>query len=123
MPKEDTQFKKGKSGNPNGRPKKPRDVLQIQKDSSADLVRKINTYINKSVEELQKIAKDKSTLAWDLMLISAILKGIKTGDMQRIETILNRLVGKVTDKVEHSGSLDIHSQLLRLTKEYVDKED
>ena len=77
MPKSDTQFKKGQSGNPGGRPKtKPfRDALLVRIRESDD------------PEVLSSVA-------------DALLEGARSGDTQSIAILADRLEGKPSHSLE-----------------------
>lgn len=47
----------------------------------------------------------------------AALNAMSRGDLSQIEIILNRLLGKVKDKVEHSGSVSLEELVVRQGEE------
>lgn len=53
--------------------------------------------------ELEAAMKDRTKEAMDLWIIRIVLLGIKNGDHIRLNFMFDRLIGKVTDKVEHTG--------------------
>ena len=46
---------------------------------------------------------DPTTPIFELIIISILKNAFTKGDYQRISFVLDRLVGKVKDQVEHSG--------------------
>jgi hypothetical protein len=81
------KWKKGQSGNPAGRPK---GTVNLTSRLKAQLL----TELGNSPDD--GIRAD--------LIIHALIDEAKNGNMQAINCILDRLEGKVTDKVEMSGS-------------------
>lgn len=108
------RFPKGVSGNPAGRPP---DVLgrQMRQLTAQEFAEIANLIVKGSIEELRKIVKDESQSAIKVMVAATAVKIISKGDMHSLDILLNRLVGKVKDQIEHSGSM-------KLTKEQLDQE-
>ena len=104
MPREDSQWKPGQSGNPKGRPPTPKDLKGAKELNKVELERILNKYIYMSRSEMNKAIKKKDTPAIELLVISLIQKGMQYGDPRRIEAILERLVGKVKKEVELQGN-------------------
>jgi len=75
MPKEDTQFKEGQSGNPNGRPK-----------GTQNFTTKVRV-------ALEKIAEGKNYTYEEAFIKSILKKGIVDGDPAIIRLIWNYLDG------------------------------
>lgn len=85
-------YKPGQSGNPSGKPKYA---------YSADQVRaRIQNLMAQPLSALKEQRKSESISGMDAMIISCILEGYKTGDFGRLNGLLDRIVGKVTDKSE-----------------------
>lgn len=102
----DTKFKKGKSGNPNGRPKTPLVVKQIRAEMATEVIEVIREQLTR--EELKECIR------------AVIDKIIKTGDVHSLNELLNRSIGKVTDRVEHSGPNEQYRPLEHVTDEELD---
>lgn len=95
-------YKKGVSGNPNGRPKGTTLIPKELKILNAKLVAETNTkYFKYTLEQLKERIGDKKTPLLDLMILKAMHEIIRTGDTNKLEALLNRTVGKVMDKVSH----------------------
>jgi len=82
-------WQKGQSGNPKGRPKNERSItamLRNQLDMVADITLEDGT---KNTEK-----------TWAELIVDAVLKGAATGDGRLTKELLDRLEGKVADKVQ-----------------------
>lgn len=84
FPNKNTQFKKGQSGNPKGRPKKPLPILE---------------------ELLAAVLSDEQAgiSAAEAMLMALRAKAVK-GDIKAIELLLDRAYGKSKQSFEMSES-------------------
>jgi len=101
MPKEDGQWKPGQSGNPSGRPKVPDDVKAIRKLSPFELERIINKYLQMDAPQIKSLLDSQTLPMREAYIASILLKGLNYGDPKRFDFILNRLIGKVTEHVQH----------------------
>jgi hypothetical protein len=88
FPNEKTQFKKGQSGNPNGRPKLP-DLSQ-------------------AIAKVLAEEKDGMT-ALDAILAALRAKAAK-GDVRAAQELLDRGFGKSKQSIDHSGKVDTSPQ-------------
>ena len=80
-----TPWKKGVSGNPNGRPKKDRCISDILKEQGMDVIVNKRTNLKLIVEKLYEKARG--------------------GDLKAIDMIFDRLEGKPAQKVEVEETL------------------
>jgi hypothetical protein len=80
-PSPDTRFRPGRSGNPSGRPR------------SRPLTDRLREILDDPAEV------DKVVRAW--------LDAAGTGDSGAVRTLLERLEGKLSDRVEHEGEVTI----------------
>jgi hypothetical protein len=83
-----------------GRKPIPEDVKAIRKLTILEFQRLINKYLWLSEEGLQVAMQDPACSMLEKLVASVIAKGISQGDPMRMEALVTRLVGKVTDKVE-----------------------
>lgn len=117
------RWKKGQSGNPKGRPKKP--VLMMRKEGYklAEINDTIQALLNMNLEELQLIWNNPDATLLERTIASAIRKSIEKGNLDSIETLLNRVYGKpkealdVTTKGEGIQSTPFQINIIRTDKQ------
>lgn len=95
-------FQKGQSGNPNGRPKLPKDVVEAKQLNRVELERVLNRLIHKTEPELNEVINSNDSTSFEKLIANIIVKGIRQGDQMRANFLLDRLVGKVKEHVEHT---------------------
>lgn len=91
-PLKEFQFKKGQSGNPSGKPKVVFTAEELRK--------RIAKALSFNKEQLAEILHDKKSTSLDLVLASVIAKAIKDGDINKMEYLFNRSIGKVKDTLD-----------------------
>lgn len=94
-------FKPGQTGNAKGRPKLSSDVKRVRSLTGEQLKAIGDVLLLGNKERLEEILNSPRSNLLDIWLASVAKKGISKGDMYSLNELLNRLVGKVTDKVEH----------------------
>jgi len=100
IPKQLTPWKKGQSGNPNGRPKLPAHLKDIP-SLTADEVNKImSKYTRMTLPELEQVIADRKAPALEMAICSNLIKSIQSGEYANLNFVLDRSVGKVTEKSE-----------------------
>ncbi len=94
-----TQFKKGQTGNPNGRP--PISPAQrALKNLTVETYRQVIELVLKgNLSELKAMAEHPETPAIQVGVAVSFMKAIKSGDYAIIERIAERIVGKIPDVV------------------------
>ncbi len=95
-----TRFKKGVSGNPGGKPKIPEDLKNIKVFSSQELHRIISRHLRMGKEESLAFVDEGSADMISLIVASALNRSLESGDFYKVEQLLMRLLGRVTDTVE-----------------------
>ena len=83
MPKEDTQFKPGQSGNPNGRPPKAWTM---------------STLIEEALEEVE----EQSGKPFKHLVAKRLAKMAVSGDIQAIKEINDRIDGRPKQAIDHT---------------------
>jgi hypothetical protein len=95
-----TSFKKGQSGNPNGRPKLPEDLKKVKLLSDAEIKRLMAAFAQMTTEDIQGFSTDLKKPVLHVLLARIYLKAIEDGDQRRLDFILDRTIGKVVEKVQ-----------------------
>ncbi len=105
-PPDQHKFKKGKSGNPKGRPKAFVDakLKQLTMERYKDI---IQTVVSKDLSELKAMISDPTKTALEIGVCTSIMRAIKQGDWITIEKIVEKVVGKLHDKVEFTGNVGV----------------
>lgn len=99
-PPKHTQFKPGQSGNPGGKVKLPEDIREARKLNQHELERIINKYLYMDRESVKAAISNPATPMMELMVASIVAQAAQKGDHQRLDFVLNRLVGKVRDQID-----------------------
>lgn len=107
----------GQSGNPKGRAPIPEDLKALKEMSQIEVDRSLHELIHFTFSELEAIRKNQSTSNLKRMLIAVILEAIQKGDHYRLDFLLNRIVGKVKDQVEHSGKISLEELVVQSQKD------
>lgn len=96
------RFQPGISGNPSGRPKVPEDLKEARKRFAMDVEDSMLKYSRATIDELKIALEDKSTPIKDLIIIKILKAGMERADQQRFNFILDRTVGKVIERIDHT---------------------
>ncbi len=95
----------GTSGNPGGLSKLPKDIREIKQLTEREFTLLMVKYMDTPVKKLKLHYQAMELPGKDLMIISVIYMAVKFGDYKRVEFLLNRLIGKVKDQVDHTVNL------------------
>lgn len=93
-------FQPGQSGNPGGRPAIPADIKEARKLTQIEFEKLVNKYIWLTQAGFGEAAEDQSISMFERMIGSIVQKACNEGDHQRLNFLLDRLIGKVTEKME-----------------------
>lgn len=113
-PPVETRWKKGQSGNPAGKPPDPPELKALKNLTKKELVDVANIIIKGNTDELLGLKDDPDASVLQVMIASIAVRVIKKGDMAALDILLNRLIGKVKDEVEHSGSMNLPQVVVKL---------
>lgn len=102
-------FAPGNCANPNGRPKVPEDLKLARKLTAIELERIMNELLGLTRAELTELIdkKNQNVNVLRLAVASVLAGGISKADPMKLNFILERLIGKVVEKIEHKGDLAI----------------
>lgn len=93
-------WKKGVSGNPQGRARVNPELLPFAELTNEEIRRIIGKYSKMSKRELDDVIAEPTTKVLDLAICTAFSRSIDEGDTQRLEFLFNRSVGKVRDQID-----------------------
>jgi hypothetical protein len=109
---------KGQSGNPKGREPLPKEIRDLREERKEEVIKVIDKWLfNSTKEELMKATERDDIRAIDLCVIRIIMGGIAKGDPMRINALLDRIIGPVSQKIKaeitnplmkHIGSVPPH---------------
>lgn len=95
------RFGKGNpNGNPFGRPTISPEIIEIRKLNQKETVKLFNKVIWMTREELAERWADRDCPVIEGMLIKLCTEVLRTGDAQKLNLIIDRLIGKVKETVE-----------------------
>jgi hypothetical protein len=98
-------FPEGVSGNPAGRPPLPPEVRNFKK-LTREMVEEIGSIVLEADERaLYAIATSSTTPALQKWIASAALNGIQVGDIDQLDKLLNRIIGKPIEKQQVTDAL------------------
>jgi hypothetical protein len=99
---------KGESSNPNGRPRKFISQLKKEGYKQSEIFDAIQVLISMQPDELQGVKENPKATVLEITIASAILKSIKDGNLDSLETLLTRIYGKPKEKVEQDINVTNH---------------
>ena len=94
-------WKKGQSGNPNGRPRKFVCLLKDRGYNKQDIDTTIQNMMAMTIEELADVYKDNNATVLEKTVANAIKRGIEKGTLYSLETLLNRVYGQPKQETEN----------------------
>lgn len=94
------RWKKGESGNPKGRPKKI--ALQLKREGYSlwEINDTIQQMVSLELDDLKEIYQNPKATILEKTIAAALKKGLQKGDLNSIETLLNRVYGKPKEKMD-----------------------
>lgn len=107
FPNNDTQFKAGESGNPNGRPRKFVSTLREQGYKLSEINDTLMALLSMDMNELKEAFENPKATVLEKAVAGAIRKSIEKGSLYNIETIITRAMGKPTEQQQHTGEVKI----------------
>jgi hypothetical protein len=94
-------FKPGNKANPHGRPQVPPEVKEARKLNQSQMELIFNKLIHMTEVELKAHWTNPQTPKFEKIVCKILNEAEIRGDHYRLDFVLNRLIGKVTEKVLH----------------------
>jgi hypothetical protein len=107
FPNDDTKFKPGESGNPNGRPRKYVSLLKEQGYKLSEINDTLMALLSMDLNELKEVFENPKATVLEKAVAGAIRKSIEKGSLYNIETIITRAMGKPKEQQDHTGEIKV----------------
>ncbi len=112
-PPKHSQWKKGQSGNPSGKPPDPPEFKLMQRLTKAELADLGSLLLKRDLAGLMEILREAKEAeatftecghsVLKVMVAAVCSRILRKGDMHTLDKLLDRLLGKVTQGVEWKG--------------------
>lgn len=99
-----------------------KDLREMRNMNATEFETCIYKYFHLNIESLKKIFSNPDTPARDLVVIKILTKAIEEGDYQRLNFLLERTIGKVTDRIQLSGRVESYKEI-RVRMENLSEEE
>jgi hypothetical protein len=107
FPNDDTKFKPGESGNPNGRPRKYVSQLRELGYKLSEINDTIQVMMAMDMEELKSVWDNPKATVLEKTIAAAIRKSIEKGSLYSLETLLTRVYGKPRENADVKTEMTI----------------
>lgn len=101
------QWKKGQSGNPNGRPKKWVSTLTSEGYKYSEVRDCILVMMAMNMDELKEAYENENATALEKTVAAAIRKSIQKGSLYSIEALMDRVFGKPKETIDSNQKHEI----------------
>jgi hypothetical protein len=112
-----TQFKKGVSGNPKGRPPSALNPA-FKRIAYADLTDLASMIVGNEIETIREFVKERKGRGLQYALASAFIRAADSGDIFALDKFLDRLVGRVPNTLNVSDMGPPNADKTRVKKTY-----
>ena len=92
-------IKPGEVLNPRGNAY-PKELQRLDKWTQLTFRLRVQEFLNMTMADLKRILKDSDTQVGDMLIGMVVLEAIKRGDYMRMNSVLDRCIGKVTERME-----------------------
>ena len=105
FPNNNTKFKAGESGNPNGRPRKYVSLLKEQGYKLSEINDTIQAMLSMDMEELKAVWDNPKATILEKTIAAAMRKSLEKGTLYSLETLLSRVYGQPKQEVKQDVNL------------------
>lgn len=105
-------FKKGQSGNPLGGKLHNPEIKKIKALTEKELIDVASFILSSSIGEIKTKMRDPKTSMLQGMVLGLALKAMSKGDASAFNALMDRLLGKVKEHVDFSGSISSSAKVL-----------
>lgn len=109
-------FIPGQPGGP-GRPHLPQEIREGRKLNQIRVSEVLNKFIDMPLEDVIRFVQDKTNPAMEVLVGSILVHGIKHGDQNRLNFLLDRLIGRVKEQHEHTFAGNLNSVIVDMVEE------
>jgi multidrug efflux pump subunit AcrB len=99
-------FPSGKSGNPNGRPPLTKEAKELRKLTADEFIKRVNKYLHMTAAQIKTEMDNPKATVLDMYIGNTLAIGLKRGDYNTLDNILNRIIGKLKETVEVTNTGD-----------------
>jgi Family of unknown function (DUF5681) len=100
-------FKKGQSGNPNGRPKSYVTGLKDAGYNMTEINMSIRNMLSMNINELKSVFENPNATILEKTVAGAMRKSLEKGSLYSIETLLSRVFGKPKETADIKQDTEI----------------
>lgn len=90
----------------------PPDLRQARKLTKVEVELILNKYLHLPVGDLLAATQDPMITTIEALVVSILISAIKRGDHDKLNFVLDRLIGKVKDDVKDVVPLSFHEQVV-----------
>lgn len=94
----------------------PEDLRQARRLTKIDVELVLNKYLYLPFGEIQAALRDPMKPTIEILIISVLLTAIKRGDHDRLNFVLDRIIGKVKQDVDVKVTKSFHEQCVDLVE-------
>lgn len=103
-------FKNGNNANPNGRPPLSPEAKEFKSLTTDQYIKLVNKFLHATEDDVLQIVNDCRSTMLEKFVANIVLKGGNFGDINRLEFLLERIIGPVVKKTDlTSGDKPIKS--------------
>jgi len=98
--------------NPGRKKSKLKAFVKESDIGAKDIAIIIKQLFDKTEDELKDMLTDKKQPFLMRMFIRSLFEDLKKGDISNLNKLMDRSLGKVTDKIEHTGDLSVNINIV-----------